>query len=159
MASAQPAFGEMFRGLIELGVVEIDTEPLDACIERRLKEFWEHTFCPRCGLNAVQTWPSLDRVWCRDCNFKPVYTDGTPFHEKHLTCGEVLLASPSTRIHCSASIRSRRCSDGRTGQSAARFERLKPRFIAASLLSGSFLIRQSTARHKLTSQGRSVLLC
>jgi len=84
MASAQPAFGEMFRGLIELGVVEIDTEPLDACIERRLKEFWEHTFCPRCGLNAVQTWPSLDRVWCRDCNFKPVYTDGTPFHEKHL---------------------------------------------------------------------------
>jgi len=30
-------------------------------------------------------------VWCRDCNFKPVYTYGTPFHEKHLTCGEVLL--------------------------------------------------------------------
>ncbi len=29
----------MFRELIELGVVEIDTEPLDARIERRLKEF------------------------------------------------------------------------------------------------------------------------
>jgi hypothetical protein len=31
-------------------------------------------------------------VWCRDCNFKPVYTYGTPFHEKHLSCGELLLA-------------------------------------------------------------------
>jgi hypothetical protein len=26
--------------LIELGVVEVNTEPLDAGIERRLKEFW-----------------------------------------------------------------------------------------------------------------------
>jgi len=82
----------MFRELIELGVVEIDTEPLDARIERRLKDFWENTSCPRCGHTAVQTWPHLDRVWCRDCNFKPVYTYGTPFHEKHLSCGEVLLA-------------------------------------------------------------------
>ncbi len=48
--------------------------------------------CPRCGHTAIQTWPHLDRVWCRDCNFKPVYTYETPFHEKHLTCGEVLLA-------------------------------------------------------------------
>ena len=30
MSSAQPAFGGMFRQLIELGVVEINTEPLDA---------------------------------------------------------------------------------------------------------------------------------
>ncbi|ELZ28722.1 hypothetical protein C474_14539 [Halogeometricum pallidum JCM 14848] len=92
MASAQPAFGGMFRELIELGVVEIDTEPLDARIERRLKDFWEHTSCPRCGHNSVQTWSTLDRIWCRDCNFKPVYTYGTPFHEKHLATGEVLLA-------------------------------------------------------------------
>jgi ribosomal protein S27AE len=88
MSSAQPAFGAMFRELIELGVVKIDTEPLDAGIERRLKEVWEHTSCPRCGHNAVQTWPHLDRVWCRDCNFKPVYTYGTPFHEKHLSCSD-----------------------------------------------------------------------
>jgi transposase-like protein len=90
MSSAQPAFGTMFRELIELGVVKIDTKPLDAGIERRLKEFWENTSCPRCGHNAVQTWPHLDRVWCRDCNFKHTY--GTPFHENHLTAGEVLLA-------------------------------------------------------------------
>jgi len=30
----------MFRQLIELGVIEINTEPLDARIERRLKQFW-----------------------------------------------------------------------------------------------------------------------
>jgi hypothetical protein len=29
MPSAQPAFGGMFRQLIELGVIEINTEPLD----------------------------------------------------------------------------------------------------------------------------------
>jgi hypothetical protein len=55
MSSAQPAFGGMFRQLIDLGVVEIDTEPLDACTERRLKEFWEDTSCPRCGHTDVQT--------------------------------------------------------------------------------------------------------
>jgi len=92
MSSAQPGFGTMFRELIELGVVEIDTEPLDAGIERRLNEFWENTSCPRCGHTSVQTWPHLGRVWCRDCNFKPVYTYGSPFHEKHLAVGEVLLA-------------------------------------------------------------------
>jgi len=92
MSSAQPAFGGMFRELIELGVVEIDTEPLDARIERRLKEFWENTSCPRCGHQSMITWEELDRVRCRNCNFKPVYTYETPFHEKHLSCGEVLLA-------------------------------------------------------------------
>ncbi len=39
MSSAQPAFGAMFREPIELGVVEINTKPLDAGIEWRLKEF------------------------------------------------------------------------------------------------------------------------
>jgi len=92
MSSAQPAFGGMFRQLIELGVVKIDTEPLDARIERRIKEFWRNTSCPRCGHQSIVTWEELDRIWCRDCNFKPVFTYGTPFHEKHLSCGEVLLA-------------------------------------------------------------------
>ena len=105
MASAQSAFGGMFRQLIELGVIEINTEPLDARIERRLKKFWENTSCPRCGHQSIVTWKELDRIWCRDCNFKPIYTYGTPFHEKHLAAGEVLLASPSTRIHCPASDR------------------------------------------------------
>ena len=92
MASAQPAFGGMFRQLIELGVVEVNTEPLDGRVERRLKEFWENTSCPRCGHQRLMTSEKRDRVRCRDCNFKPVYTNGTPFHEKHLTAGEVLLA-------------------------------------------------------------------
>jgi transposase-like protein len=82
----------MFRQLIELGVVKIDTEPLDARIKHRLKEFWKNTSCPRCGNQSIVTWENIDRVWCRGCNFKPVYTYGTPFHEKRLTCGEMLLA-------------------------------------------------------------------
>jgi hypothetical protein len=32
MSSTQPAFGGMFRQLIELGVIEINTEPLDTGI-------------------------------------------------------------------------------------------------------------------------------
>ena len=61
-------------------------------IERRLKKFWENTSCPRCGHQSIVTWEKLDRIWCRDCNFKPVFVYGTPFHEKHLAAGEVLLA-------------------------------------------------------------------
>ena len=91
MSSARSAFGGMVRQLIEMGVIEINTEPLDALIERRLKEFWENTSCPRCGHQRLMTSEKRDRVRCRDCNFKPVYTYGTPFHEKHLSCGEVLL--------------------------------------------------------------------
>ena len=82
----------MFRQLIELGVIEINTEPLNDRIERRLKQFWENTSCPRCGHQSIMTWEKHDRVRCRNCEFKPVYTYGTPFHEKHLSCGEVLLA-------------------------------------------------------------------
>ena len=92
MSSTESAFGGMFRQLIELGVIEINTEPLDARIERRLKRFWENTSCPRCGHQSIMTWEKHDRVRCRNCEFKPVYTHGTPFHEKHLTAGEVLLA-------------------------------------------------------------------
>jgi len=92
MAAAQPAFGGMFRQLIELGVVGVNTEPLDAGIERRLKEFWVNTSCLRCGHQSIFTWDEIDRIWYRDCNFKPFFTYGTPFHEKHLSCGEVLLA-------------------------------------------------------------------
>jgi hypothetical protein len=69
----------MFRELIELGVVEIDTEPLDDRIERRPKEFWKNTSCPRCGHQSIVIWENIDRIWCRDYNFKPVYTYGTPF--------------------------------------------------------------------------------
>jgi ribosomal protein S27AE len=92
MSSSGPAFGRMLRQLVDLGVITINTEPLDAAIERRLKQFWESTTCPRCGNPSLYTWESSDRVCCRNCPFKPVYTYGTPFHEKHLSCGEVLLA-------------------------------------------------------------------
>jgi len=40
----------MFRQLMELGVVEVNTEPLDARIKRRFKEFWE------VPISLVQSW-------------------------------------------------------------------------------------------------------
>ena len=40
----------------------------------------------------MMTSEARDRVRCRDCNIKLVYTYGTPFYEKHLSFGEVLLA-------------------------------------------------------------------
>ena len=82
----------MFRQLVNLGVINVDPEPLDARIERRLKDFWEQTACPRCDRPSIRTWPSSDRIICRNCGFKPRYIYGTPFHEKHLSCGEALLA-------------------------------------------------------------------
>jgi len=92
MPSSDPAFGRMLRQLVDLGVLKLETEPLDAVIERRLKQFWGSRTCPRCGNPTVRSWESTDRVHCRSCQFKPVYTYGTPFHEKHLSCGEVLLS-------------------------------------------------------------------
>src|SRR6056297_333221 len=92
MSQSQPAFGRMLRQLVDLGVIKLETEPLDARIERRLKKFWEQTPCPSCDQPNIHTWESSDRVICRSCGFKPRYTYGTPFHEKHLTAGEVLLA-------------------------------------------------------------------
>jgi transposase-like protein len=82
----------MLRQLVDIGVFDLNIEPLDARIERRLKRFWENTTCPRCGNPSIRTWESSDRVCCRHCDFKPVYTYGTPFHEKHLSAGEVFLA-------------------------------------------------------------------
>ena len=38
MSSTQPAFGGMFRQLIELGVIGINTEPLDDRIELTNKQ-------------------------------------------------------------------------------------------------------------------------
>jgi hypothetical protein len=37
-------------------------------------------------------WEKTDRIWCRDCDFEPVFTYGTLFYEKHRSCGHVLLA-------------------------------------------------------------------
>jgi len=61
MLSSDPAFGRILRQLVDLGVITINTEPLDAAIERRLKQFWESTTCPRCGNPSIYTWESSDR--------------------------------------------------------------------------------------------------
>jgi len=51
----------MFRQLIELDVIEIDTEPLNARIERRLKGFWENRSCPRCGHQSIVIWEGIQQ--------------------------------------------------------------------------------------------------
>ncbi|WP_121743575.1 IS1595 family transposase [Natronorubrum halophilum] len=92
MSSTIPTFGRMLRQLVDLEVLALRTEPLDVRIERRLKQFWADAICPHCDHQSIRVWDDLDRIWCRNCDFRPVYTYGTPFHEKHLSCGEVLLA-------------------------------------------------------------------
>jgi len=61
MPSSDPAFGRMLRQLVDLGVLKLETEPLDAAIERRLKQFWKSTTCPQCGNPTIRTWKSSDR--------------------------------------------------------------------------------------------------
>jgi len=56
----------MLRQLVDIGVFDLNTEPLDEAIERRLKHFWGHTTCPRCGNPSIRTWESSDRVCCRN---------------------------------------------------------------------------------------------
>ena len=86
MPSSDPAFGQMLHQLVDLGVIIINTEPLDAAIERRLKLFWESTTCPRCGNTSIYTWESSDRVCCRNCPFKPVYTYTRSCVQNDLLC-------------------------------------------------------------------------
>jgi hypothetical protein len=62
MPSTESAFGRLFQQLIELDVIKIDTEPLDARIERRLKEFWKSSPCPRCGHCSITMWENTDRI-------------------------------------------------------------------------------------------------
>jgi ribosomal protein S27AE len=92
MPSVEPAFGGMFRQLIELGVVGIDTEPLDDGVERRLKTIWEDRSCPDCGADSLHALNGSDRIWCGRCNWKTTYTRGIPFYDSELTPGEFLIA-------------------------------------------------------------------
>jgi hypothetical protein len=40
MSHEHAALGEMLKQLVELGVIEFRSEPLDAIAERRLKTIW-----------------------------------------------------------------------------------------------------------------------
>jgi len=61
----------MLRQLVEFGVIKLETESLDARIERRLKEFWEQTTCPRyvspegVHINQVECLFSVVKPWLR----------------------------------------------------------------------------------------------
>jgi predicted RNA-binding Zn-ribbon protein involved in translation (DUF1610 family) len=51
----QLAFCGMLHQLVSLGVLEMHSEPLDALIERRLKDAWQQAPCPNCGEHTIQT--------------------------------------------------------------------------------------------------------
>jgi hypothetical protein len=40
MSNERAALGGMFEQLVDLGVIEFSSEPLDAIVERRLKAIW-----------------------------------------------------------------------------------------------------------------------
>ena len=88
----QPAFGGMLHQLVSLGALEFRPEPLDALIERRLKDIWQQAPCPNCGECTVQTSEKSPRIWCGNCRYTGTYTLRTPFYNSELTGGEFLIA-------------------------------------------------------------------
>ena len=90
--TSNQAFGGMLQELVSLDVFEFRSEPLDAIVERRLKNIWEQTPCPECEATAIQTWDDLDRIRCRGCGFMSPYTLRTPFYNAELAPGEFLIA-------------------------------------------------------------------
>jgi hypothetical protein len=82
----------MLRKVFERIPVDLLVEPLSDLVEERLKAAWSLRPCPRCGKQGLmQTWEGCDRVRCRSCGCFPRYTHGTPFAQKELADGKLLL--------------------------------------------------------------------
>ena len=86
------ALGGMLEQLVDLGVIEFCSEPLDAIVERRLKAVWTSRACPNCDADALHALDGSDRIWCGRCDWKTIYTRGTPFYDSKLAPGEFLVA-------------------------------------------------------------------
>ena len=92
MSNERPALGQRLSELVELGAIEFRPEPLDAIVERRLKEIWAARSCPHCEQKTLHALDGSDRIWCSRCNWKTTYTRGTPFYDSELAPGEFLIA-------------------------------------------------------------------
>ena len=92
MCNERPALGQRLAELVELGAIEFRPEPLDAIVERRLKEIWAARACPHCEQDTLQALNGSNRIWCSRCNWKTTYTRGTPFYDSELAPGEFLIA-------------------------------------------------------------------
>ena len=156
MPSERPALGQRLAELVELGAIEFRPEPLNAIVERRLKEIWAARSCPHCEQETLQALDGSDRIWCSHCNWKTTYTRGTPFYESELAPGEFLIAFILYADSCSASTRSRFCSRRPTRRSVRTSESSKPPFVGGFRLSGTVSPRQSVARHRWMKPSRCV---
>ena len=92
MTNERAALGGMLEQLVDLGVIEFCSEPLDAIVERRLKAVWTSRACPNCDADALHALDGSARIWCGRCDWKTTYTRGTPFYDSKLAPGEFLLA-------------------------------------------------------------------
>ena len=92
MSNKHAALGGMLEQLVDLGVIEFRSEPLDAIVERRLKAIWTARACPNCHADALHALDGSTRIWCGRCDWKSTYTRGTPFYGSELAPGEFLLA-------------------------------------------------------------------
>ena len=92
MLNERAALGGMLGQLVDLGVIEFCSEPLDAIVERQLKAIWTARACPNCGSDTLHALDGSTRIWCGRCDWKTTYTRGTPFYDSELAHGEFLVA-------------------------------------------------------------------
>ena len=92
MSNKHAALGGMLEQLVDLGVIEFSSEPLDTIVERRLKAIWTARTCPNCDADALHALDTSARIWCGRCDWKTTYTRGTPFYDSELAGGEFLVA-------------------------------------------------------------------
>jgi ribosomal protein S27AE len=92
MTNKRAALGGMLEQLVDFGVIEFRTEPLDDIVERRLKVIWSTRTCPNCDADALHAFDGSARIWCGRCDWKTTYTRGTPFYDSELAPGEFLVA-------------------------------------------------------------------
>jgi len=82
----------MLEQLVDLGVIEFFSEPLNAIVERRLKAIWTTRTCPNYDADTLHVLDGSARIWCGRCGWKTTYTRGTPFYDSELAPGEFLVA-------------------------------------------------------------------
>ena len=151
------ALGGMLEQLVDLGVIEFCSEPLNAIVERRLKAVWTSRACPNCDADALHALDGSDRIWCGRCDWKTIYTRGTPFYDSKLAPGEflvafVLYADTLLSINQIAPLLDRTYKT----VSSRRSTTWKPRSRAASPPSGNASATRSLDRHRSMRPSRSV---
>ena len=110
MFNERAALGGMLEQLVDPGVIEFCSEPLDAIVKRRLKAIWTARACTNCGGDTLHVLDGSTRIWCGRCDWKTTYTRGTLFYDSELPGASSSSPSSSTPIPSSASTRSHRFS-------------------------------------------------